>query len=95
MPVVPRRAEDGQTTPAVDADVPSGVMDRRVVLTAQQHKIVERRSAAVGPVPDMMGVAPSVRAITARESAVAISRHQSGSHRPGHGAFGSPHVERA
>jgi hypothetical protein len=39
-----------------EADLPGGVVEGAVVVAAEQHQVVQRGRAAVGPVADVVGV---------------------------------------
>lgn len=56
-----------------DADLPVVSVDEPVVVATQQCRIVQGRNAAVGPVFDVVPVAPAGRAVAAGEGASAVS----------------------
>src|SRR3954451_21644231 len=62
--------------PAVDGDLPVGVVDDVVVVLGKKHQVVKGARAAVGPVPDVVGVAPPRWAPAAGERAAAVSGDQ-------------------
>src|SRR3954467_3782071 len=62
--------------PAFDRDGPVGVVDDVVVVLAEQHQVVQGGRAAVGPVPDVMGVGPPRWAPAAGERAPPIPSDQ-------------------
>lgn len=60
-------------TVLAEDDVPAVMMDHPMVVTAQQHQVMEVGWSAVGPVHPMMGYAPTRRPGTARKGASAVS----------------------
>ena len=60
----------------VEVDGPAVVVDDPVVLGAQQHQVVQGGRAAVGPVPDVVGVAPAGGSAAAGERAAAVAHDQ-------------------
>ena len=55
-----------------DVDVPAVVVDDSVVVSAQEDQVGEFGGAAVGPEPDVVGVAPAGWAAAAGEGAAAV-----------------------
>ena len=66
-------------------------MDRPMVPAAEQHEVVEPGRTAVGPVPDVVGVAAP--RIAAGEPALAVPRQQRPPERRRDGPGLPPHIE--
>jgi hypothetical protein len=58
------------------AQLPSIVVDRVVMSAAEQREVVERRPAALGPVPDVMGLGARRRSRAVREDAAAVAERE-------------------
>jgi len=57
-------------------DLPAVVVHEQVVMSTEQHAIVDRCCAAAGPLEDVVGFAPTGRAFAAGPTASAISHSQ-------------------
>src|SRR5688572_21495381 len=81
--------------PSVVAEpyLPGGVVDGAVVLSAEQHEVVQGGRAAVEPVADVVGVAHHRRSGAAGEGAVAVAGHERGPDRGGDQPVGAADVE--
>ena len=78
---------------AAELDGPVAVVEVSVVVAAEQDGVVEAGGAAVGPVPDVVGVAPAGWSVAAGERAAAVAQHQGAAQRPGDEAALSADVE--
>ena len=81
---------------AVVADVhrPPLMVDDPVVVGAEQDEVAQRGHPAVGPVGDVVGVAPGRGAVAAGEGAAAVTGDQSPAQPGGHRVGGPADVER-
>jgi hypothetical protein len=61
-------------------DVPAVVVDDSVVVSAEQDQVGQLGGAAVGPEPDVVGVAPAGWAAAAGEGAAAVADDQGAAH---------------
>ena len=67
--------EDREPSSA-EVHAPAVVVDDPVMLGAEQHQVVQGGRAALGPVPDVVGVAPAGWAAAAGERAAAVAHDQ-------------------
>jgi hypothetical protein len=74
-------------------DAPVGMVDEAVVATAQRNTIVDAGGAVVGPVDNVVDVAPASGHGTAREGAAIITQDHCAANRRGDGAAGAPDVQ--
>src|SRR5215204_976374 len=77
-----------------DADLPATVVDDSMVVPAEQDQIVHVSGSAIGPVDDVVGVAPVGGSGAAREGAAAIASGQRGPLAGADGAVFAADVER-
>src|SRR6266545_7732227 len=84
--------EFGQAV-AGDADGPVLVVCGVVVSGAEEDGVVQVGGAAVGPVPQMVGVAPAGGQVAAGEGAARIPQGQGAAQRGGDGALGAAEVQ--
>ena len=68
-------------------------MGHAVMLAAEESEVVETGGSAVGPMHDVMGIAPSVRAVAPGMGAAAVPSDQCPANRCGDGSVGPPDVE--
>ena len=87
------REELGLAVVGVEADVPGGGVDQRVVGAAEQHQVVECGVAAVGPVLDVVGVAGDGGSGAAGEGAVLVAGDQGVPEGSGDESAGAAEVE--
>jgi hypothetical protein len=69
-------------------------MDQPVMAPAHQDEVVHGGRATIGPVFDVMGVAPRRGAVAAGEATVAIAHDHGTTHRYGHDSRAPSDVER-
>jgi len=69
-------------------------MDKPVMTPADEHQIPDCGHSAIGPVLDVVGVAPRGRTVTPREAAVPVSHDQGAPHRGRHDRSATAYVER-
>ena len=81
--IEPGRRDEFGVAVAAEPDGPVAVVEVAVMVAAEQHGVGQARVAAVGPVPDVVGVAPAGRAVAAREGAAAVAQDQGASQRAG------------
>ena len=74
-------------------DAPVGMVDEAVVAAAQRNTIVAAGEAVVGPVNNVVDVAPASGHETAREGAATITQDHCAANRRGDGAAGAPDVQ--
>ena len=55
--------------------LPPGLVDQGVVVTAEEYQVVDVGFSAVGPVDDVVDVAPAVGMVTVGEHAVQVPGH--------------------
>jgi len=72
----PRRWVEVGVPVGADADAPLTAVDQAMVVTAEQHSVLQRGVSPVGPVLDVMALAPARRPVAARERAAAVAKHQ-------------------
>ena len=75
-------------------DLEPSLVDQPVVAPAHQDEVVHGGRASIGPVFDVMGVAPRRGAVAARKAAVAIAHDHGATHRYGDDRGAPPDVER-
>ena len=85
----------GGSTVGGESDLPGRVVNRAVMVPAQEHQIRQRRGAAVDPVADVMGMSHHRRPGAAGEGAVPIASHERGPDRRGDESVGAAHIQRA
>src|SRR5688572_20641041 len=78
--------EDGLAGGLVDAHPPRGVVDDVVVVPAEEREVVDGCGPAVGPVDDVVRLAPGRRVVAAGEGAHPVARHDGAAQVPGNGA---------
>src|SRR5437763_13114471 len=71
-----RRGQEFGEAVGGDADLPPGAMQQPMVMSAHQHQIAQLRRTTVGPLPDMMPLTMSGRAMTPREGTAAVAQIQ-------------------
>ena len=72
---------------------PVAVVQVSVVVAAEEDGVGQAGGAAVGPVVDVVGVAPARWSVAAGERAAAVAEDEGASERPGDEAALSPDVE--
>jgi hypothetical protein len=93
-PAGPRIRRVGGEAPVGAADqLPAALMDRPMMRPAQQGQIGQVGRATIGPVPQMMGVAPGQRPITAWEDTAPVADGQGGPLGWGHDPGGSADLQ--
>ena len=73
---------------------PARRVKRSVMAATQEQQIRKCRGATVGPMNDVMGVAPGLRAIASWKPAMAITDHDGSANRWRHDRGASPNIER-
>src|SRR5699024_10407609 len=76
-----------------DTYPPAVVVHAGVVVRTYQHQISQRGGAAVGPVPDVVRLAPGGGPGTAGEGTSTVARHERGPLLRGHGAAAAVGVQ--
>jgi hypothetical protein len=75
-------------------DAPVGMVQQSVVTAAECHTVGEAGSSSLGPMNNVMNVAPAGRDSTARKGAAAVAQDHRTANRCRHDAAGTPDVER-
>ena len=70
------------------------MMDEPVVPATEQHEVVQGRRPTVGPVDDMVGIAPALGSVATGKAAVTIANDHRTTHRSRHGRCPPADVER-
>ena len=74
--IEPGRRDELGVAVAAEPHGPVAAVDVAVVVTAEQHRVGHAGVAAVGPVPDVVAVAPAWWAVAAGEGAAAVAEHE-------------------
>jgi hypothetical protein len=68
--------ELGKPIGGVDPDLPTAVVDQPVMMSTEENRVVQRGMTAVGPMLDMVPVAPSWWSVTSRMGAAPVAENQ-------------------